>query len=337
MAAAVGMTACDGAITEPGPDPAATLTVDATAGWTFVRLGSTAQPVTVTDPSASTGWDIAFNQSAVMLNGGGIGPAGVEAHCVCDNAGATPQQVLAMTPESELPDFEAVTAARIPASADAWRADTLAPVLTGWYSYDFATHTISPAPNRTWKVRLAARGADTAYAKLRVVGIEGATQQHAGRVTIEYAVQPSRGAALGTVQTRTLDVTNGGVAFDLVSGEPATDGAWDIRLNGYTMRLNGGVSGSGAAGAALATESFGDVTDAGDLVAQQYRTDRAGGVFSAQPWYLYNVAGDHQISPTFQVYLIRRGDEIYKVQLTGYYNEAGAPRHITFRYAPLSG
>jgi hypothetical protein len=33
------------------------------------------------------------------------------------------------------------------------------------------------------------------------------------------------------------------------------------------------------------------------------------------------------------VYLVKRGVAVYKVQVISYYNTAGAPRHITFRYA----
>jgi hypothetical protein len=58
-------------------------------------------------------------------------------------------------------------------------------------------------------------------------------------------------------------------------------------------------------------------------------------VFDAHPWYRYNLDGGHQIWPTYDVFLIRRGDAVYKVQLTSYYGATGDSRQITFRYARL--
>jgi hypothetical protein len=72
-------------------------------------------------------------------------------------------------------------------------------------------------------------------------------------------------------------------------------------------------------------------------MSHHYRGDAFGGVFDEHRWYRYNLTGtDHQIWPTYDVYLIRRGTEVYKVQLVSYYDATGDSRHITFRYAPLA-
>ena len=55
----------------------------------------------------------------------------------------------------------------------------------------------------------------------------------------------------------------------------------------------------------------------------------------AHPWFRYNLQNDHQVYPTFDVYLIRKGDDVYKVQLTGYYGAAGEARHIGIRWSQL--
>jgi hypothetical protein len=58
--------------------------------------------------------------------------------------------------------------------------------------------------------------------------------------------------------------------------------------------------------------------------------------FTTSKWYRYNLTGtDHQVWPTFDVYLVQRGSEVYKIQLTNYYGPGGEPRRITFRYAKL--
>lgn len=182
---ALALAACDGGSpTEPQPSSTATLTADASAGWAYVALGTPAQTVTVADATTSAAWDLGFNATSVMLNGGENGPGGVVAYCICQNAGATDEQVLAMTAEGELADFEAVDAGDVP---------------------------------------------------------------------------------------------------------PAGDARW--------------------------------TTDA----------------FDANRWYRYNLTGNHQISPTFHVYLVRRGGDVYKVQLINYYGPAGETRRITVRYARLVG
>src|SRR5690606_20240098 len=110
-------------------------------------------------------WDMAFLRTAVTLNGGAAGPGGVQGYCICQNAGATPAQVMAMTPESELAAFESVDASSIPADESAWSSDALAPVIDGWWSYNPMTHQVSAVPTRLWIVR-SAETTSPVYAKL---------------------------------------------------------------------------------------------------------------------------------------------------------------------------
>lgn len=332
LAAALG-AACNATDTSgPGPraEPA-TLTVDASADWAWVRLGDPAATVAVTDRATSTAWDLGFFATSVMLNGGAAGSAGVEGHCLCANADLPDAAIMAMTAESEAAAFEAVGLTAVPVEPSAWETDALDPAIGGWWRYDSVTHRVSADASKVWKIRTTAGG----YAKLRVIAIEGATRDHAGRVTFQHAYQDAAGTPFGEVRTTTVDVAGGTVRVDL-SAEGLVDGAdWDLAFEGYTIRINGGVSGSGGVGAVLADESFEEMTDAGDAPASVYRGDAFGGVFVARPWYRYNLRGNHQIWPTYDVYLIRRGTEIWKVQLIGYYDVEGRSRRITFRYARL--
>jgi hypothetical protein len=325
-------TACADADPVAVTDDATTLTVDASAGWAYVRLGETATEVDVADPAASTAWDIAFNATRVMLNGGAAGPGAVRGYCLCQNASATDAQVQAMTAAGEAGDFEAVTLASVPAEAGDWEVDALDPAIAGWYAYDFGTHEVRAVPDRVWQVRGA--GEDPEYAKLRVTEVADATQAGA-RVTIEYAVQPAAGAPFGAVQTAVLDGRGDAIHFDLESGEVDGTGAWDLMLDGYDLRVNGGITGSGGAGAVLSDETFDALTDASAAPSQVYRGDAFGGVFTAEPWYRYNLDNNHTIFPTFDVYLIDTGSAVYKLQVTGYYSVTGEYRHITFRYELL--
>lgn len=335
--AAVGfllLAACDTTTPNAPVDTSVrTLTVNASQSWAYVQLADSARLVTVADPRTSLDWDLAFYATSVVLNGGAAGPGQVAGTCICRNQNLSADQLRALSPENQLAAFLAVDERAIPTADTAWKQDVLRPALEGWYRYDMATHTVTPATDRTWKVRLAD---GVSYAKLRVVGIENATRTSPGRVTLEYAVQTSAQASFGPTMRRTLDAGTGQVYLDLRSGTVGSGGSWDVWLDGYNLRLNGGVSGSGRAAAALADQPFEQMTSAADLPSQAYLSDTYGGVFAMYRWYRYNITGsDHQIWPTYDVYLVRRGSSVWKVQLIGYYNERGEPRFITFRYARL--
>ena len=334
---ATTLVACDdpAAPLDEGP---AMLTVNAVEGWAFVELGDPSAEVSVGDPTTSTAWDVAFFATSVMLNGGDAGPGGLQGYCVCQNASATDSEVLAMTAESELAAFEGVSAADIPTSEEAWLGEALHPAIEGWWSYDAATHVVSAEPGAVWLVRLSD---GTAFAKVHVVALENATQAHAGEVTIEFAVQPAAGEPMGDVQQLTVDLAATSPARVDLQTASLTDGdAWDIAFEAYTLRVNGGVSGVGQAGAVATQEEFGAVEDASGAPSSVYAADGYGGVFASNEpgtrWYRYNLQGNHQIWPTYNVYLVRRGTELFKLQLVGYYSDTGESRHITFRYARVA-
>jgi hypothetical protein len=303
--------------------------VDASTGWAFASIADESL-VSVSDPAASTAWDVGFNATSVMLNGGAAGPAGVTGHCICQNAGASDAEIIAMTAEAELADFDAVGEADIPDDPKSFESEALQTAIDGWYS---GTGTGAVADtDRAWLLRLQD---GTSYAKLRVTSLTGPTDTHAGSVTIEYAVQPSAEAAFEATETLTLDASSL-VSLDLNTGSttPAAD-EWDLSLEGFTLRLNSGVSGPGAAGATPSPEPFATVTTAA-VDSRAYQVDAFGGVFETHPWYKYNLTGENIIHPTFDVYLLKRGAEVYKVQLIDYYSAAGEPRNISFRYARLT-
>ena len=305
-----------------------TLTVDASTGWAFASIEDEGV-VSVSDPATSAAWDIGFNATRVMLNGGAAGPGDVLGYCICQNAGATDAEVVAMTAEGELADFDGVTAADIPAEAS-FESEALQTAITGWYSGTGAS-AVAEA-DLAWLVRLQD---GTSFAKVRVTSLAAPTAAHAGEVTIEYALQPTAEAAFEAVQTVTLDAS-APVSLDLNTGSTTpADGEWDLSLEGFTLRLNGGVSGSGAAAATPSPEPFEAITTAA-VDSRAYQSDAFAGVFGSHPWYRYNLTGENIIHPTFDVYLVKRGADVYKVQLIDYYSPAGDPRNISFRYTRLT-
>ena len=304
------------------------LTLDASSAWAYASLDE-GEAVVVEEPTSAPGWDIGFNATRVMLNGGAAGPAGVVGTCLCQNAGATDPQIVAFTPESELPDFEAVTSADIP-DASEFQSDALVPAIQGWYAGTGETAVAAPENSS-----LARLQDGTSFAKLHVISAHRSLAEHAGQVTFEFAVQPAADQPFEATRTVTLDASAPS-RVDLNTGATTrADTASDLSLDGFTIQLNGGVSGRGAAAAAVATEEFSSIATA-TIDPRSYLQDNFGGVFNSHPWYRYNLTGENIIHPTFEVYLIKRGDDVYKVQLVNYYGSTGEPRHITFRYARLT-
>ena len=319
------LAACD-SVTDPPPPVAGAFTVDASADWAYVSLADSAV-VSPATPRESSDWDIAFFATNVMLNGGAAGPGGVTGACLCQNAGATSAQILAMTPDSELGDFEAVVS--VPASA-AFSADALTPAVSGWYTG--AGASAAAVTDRIFLVKLS-DGAS--YAKVHVTGIAGASAESAGEVTLEYAVQETSTAAFGA--TKTIVLESGATAAADLNADAHTTAAsdWDLKLEGWNVLVNGGVSGPGSAAVADGEGDFASITTA-VTAPQAYRQDKFAGVFAETPWYRYNLAGDNRISPTFDVFLVKRGSAVYKVQVINYYNATGAARHISFRYEQIA-
>lgn len=325
IVASLILAACADSVTEPPAPVEGTLSVDASAGWTYVNLESGATVSPSPSPRESSGWDVAFFATSISLNGGAAGPGGVSGACLCQNASASDAEVLAMTDAGEKADFDAVATV---STAATFAPDVLVPAVSGWYGGVGAAALADPA-----KVFLVRLSNGTSFAKVHVTSIQGASAASAGSVTLEYAVQATSADAFGPTKTITLGSTS---SADLKADALITTGtAWDVRLDGWNLTLNGGVTGSGGAAAAAGTESFAATTTA-VTAPQAYRTDAFGGVFTSSPWYRYNIAGDNRISPTFNVYLIRRGTSVYKLQIVNYYSTTGEARHITFRYKKIA-
>lgn len=336
LALVLAAAACDeDAVNAPLVPVTREITVDANSR-VYLSLDDTARVVPVTDPATSSAWDLSFLATTVTVNGGAAGPGGAGGFCVCQNGNPTTTELQAMTPASELADFEAVEASAIPAS-EQFITDQLAPAVSGWYSGSGATAAV--VAGRSFIIRRVS--ATTTLAKMRVVSFSGATATSPGSITIEYAVQSAPGQPFGSDQQATIAVGASPVRFDFETGAVTTSSTdWELTFEGWHIRTNGGVSGTGGMSAVPDNSTpYASITAsyAGSVPAQAYRSDGFSGVFQASPWYRYNITGtDNQIWPTFQVYLLRRGTEVFKVQLTGYYGSNGAPRQITVRYARLS-
>lgn len=334
------LAACDSSDTV-GPDPINTATtevlVNASAGTAYVQLGDTVRVVTPASPVASTEWDLSLFATTVALNSGAGGPGDVEAYCLCGNEGVSNTEIQALTAANQLAAFQAVTAAQIPADA-AFGRESLIPRITGWYTGTGASAAANPG--RTFVLLRTRVLPIPLYGKFRVTNISGATTTSPGTVTIEYTMQATGAGPLPAARTATITVGSAPVHFDLIAGTTVSASAtWDIRFDGFLIRANSGASGGEGILVAPPVDANFATLDLAALRAtpnRDFGQDALGGPFGARPWYRYNVTGtDLQIWPTFNVYLVKKGTQVFKVQLTGYYDTQGQSRRITVRSARL--
>jgi hypothetical protein len=332
LVALFAVAACsDDDATGPAPlDPSTAEATISSETTSYVSLAGGPTLVTVTDPVANTAWDLTLSTLNVNTNSA----AGVRVHCLCGNAAATNSELQAMSPANQLAAFNAVSAANIPAD-EAFSPDVFAPAISGWSTGDGAAAVANPD-----RLIVLRRGStELTFVKVRVTAVTAPTATGFGSVTIEYAAQPTPGAVFDAVRTATLVP---GTTFEFASATAGSPSSWDIKLDGRNLVLNSGVTGSGSTvGISLAGSpglNFTTLTAATAATIQPttFRRDGAVSVFGSQVWYKYNITGtDLQVWPTFNVYLVKRGTQVWKVQLTNYYSLTGDPRNITIRSARL--
>lgn len=128
--------------------------------------------------------------------------------------------------------------------------------------------------------------------------------------------------------------------------DPDDDAVWDLAALRFNVKTNGGTSGSGGAAVAiLEGTSFDAVTSA---PADGYVEDAAedpgvGGEmadvvpgYAFDEWFAYDMM-NHTLAPVAgRVYVVRTPEgNHYKVEMLGYYDDAGTPGFVRFRWAAL--
>ena len=334
------LVACESSdVTGPPPINTATteVLVDASARTAYVQLGDTVRVVTPASPATSTDWDLSMFATTVAVNSGAGGPGNVQAFCLCGNENVTNAQIQTLTAANQRAAFDAVTAAQIPPD-NQFSSESLIPRVSGWFTGTGAAAVANPA--RTFVILRTRVLPIPLYGKFRVINISGATATTPGSVTIEYTMQATGAGPLPATRTATITVGAAPVFFDLVNGREVTaSDTWDIRFEGFLIRANSGASGGAGVLVAPPVDAPFATLDLAALRATPnpaFGQDALGGPFGARPWYRYNVTGtDLQIWPTFNVYLVKRGAQVWKVQLVGYYDTQGQSRRITVRSARL--
>jgi len=205
-------------------------------------------------------------------------------------------------------------------------------------------------PTRAWKLRLAGgRG----FALIRVERIDNEssnpspTDGMAG-IKIGFRLQPTDGS-LGTLDSVVVAIDPGSSAVINLSTKAVTpsvmpqDCSWDLRVTrAYELVVNTSATCDTGTFPLAQTDDFTALTTAADAPQYAPFISQVSGPIPttfddpAGP-FLYGIdpANPQRLYPTFNVYLVKVGSAVYKVQLTGYYSETGASGHPTIRYAKL--
>lgn len=340
-AAACGETEeITGTLNQPA-GPTRSITVNAANGFVYLALGDTLSVASVADPATSTAWDVGVFAFNTITNSGAGGPGDTRGVCLCAPE-PTVARLQQMNATSELARFDSVTTARIP-DASRFIRDSLVPGVDGWFT-GTAGPSATARPTRTFLV--VDGTAAPIYTKLRVTAITNPTAAGPGTMTIEWASQTTPFTSpFGATRTTTLTVGAAPVYLDLTTGtQVAATGRWQLQFRGWTIRANSGVSGPGTVSIArLDNVDFAALTAPQALAVPrgQFVRDNIVGPFSTNgflgsPWR-YNILGnDNQVWPTFDVFLVRRGTAVWKLQFTSYYGLGAQERQVTIRYARLT-
>ncbi|MGP5493698.1 HmuY family protein [Psychrobacter celer] len=190
-------------------------------------------------------------------------------------------------------------------------------------------------------------------------GSDGSSSGNNGNSDNAGSTPPASSASFN--ETATWQVTNlapdSATCYDFdAKAESSCDGdTWDIKFENQARSVklwsNSGDSGAGLGGV-FGLIDWSDLSrytnatldpDTGRDISLHYNEDRSGGVFTAKPWFEYNLQGNHQLYPNNRVYMVTTNSSsdmtdssvqqpIYAMQITNYYNDAGKSGYPTIRW-----
>ena len=190
-------------------------------------------------------------------------------------------------------------------------------------------------------------------------GSDGSSSGNNGNSDNDGSTPPASSASFS--ETATWQVTNlapdSATCYDFdAKAESSCNGdTWDIKFENQARSVklwsNSGDSGAGMGGV-FGLIDWSDLSrytnatldpDTGRDISLHYNEDRSGGVFTAKPWFEYNLQGKHQLYPNNRVYMVTTDSSsamtdssvqqpIYALQITNYYNDAGKSGYPTIRW-----
>lgn len=280
-------------------------------------------------------WDILVRRYVIRVNGtatGGAASKNVTAYAMNNNRARTDAEVLAFTPANTLAAFDAVRASAIPADS-AFKADRLE---ENTYAYLILGGTPRPALTNYWKVKTSTGG----YAVVRATALTFTAQNALASITLESRLQT--GSTLGAVQTLTVPFAGAVRNVSLVSNAavPANGCNWDLAIDPSTFEVTTNAACNVGTYPGGSAPTFANATTASD--APQYArflSELSGPIPNSftdlgAP-FRYDLAGDRRLNPAYNIYLVKVGTRVYKMQVINYYNESGASGYLTIRSARI--
>jgi hypothetical protein len=175
----------------------------------------------------------------------------------------------------------------------------------------------------------------------------GGRQRDAGASEVigKFSHHELADGALDTVVDATLDSEWQYLDLDTRTADD-DEARWDLGFSRFRIRVNGGAGGPGGVEvAALADADFDALERAPDQGFAPARPDgdededsEPDTVFNSGPedWYAYDVM-KHTLSPLPIVYAIASSEQrFYKLRIDGYYDDAGTPGFLRFRWAAIA-
>lgn len=128
---------------------------------------------------------------------------------------------------------------------------------------------------------------------------------------------------------------------EVAVADPLSSMDWDLGFERYLIASNGGVSGPGGVEAVQITDT--DWEALTTAPAEGYTSDLADDddentnpEYALGEWFDY-AEEDHAVTPKDVLYVLKAvSGTWYKLQILDYYDEAGSPAYITFRWAEVA-
>lgn len=190
-----------------------------------------------------------------------------------------------------------------------------------WLAYDTGVGIYSAKAGNGWIIRSATKvGGTDHYARVKVQTVTVVSDPAESR-KIVLAVEKWNGSTFDApADSPEMDFTNGRQYWDLETntlvGE-TDDWELSIKADGrdFPIQVNGGASGTGAAGVGALQLALGAINNPTDTTqVYKYFGDTASGALSTPgsfgPFH-YGVGGGHDMWPTFAVYLFKTTDDRY--------------------------
>lgn len=287
--------------------------------------------------SRSAEWDLALRRYEIRVNSAavaGTASRNLSGYSLGNNAAASDAQVLAFTAANQRTAFDNVREAQIPADAE-FESDRLTENSQAYLVFGAVPAARSSA---YWMMRLS----NGSFAAVRAASLTFSQSVEVQSLVLETRLQT--GTTLGATQAFTIQPAGQVVHFNLATRSVVTpDGCnWDLRFDPASTSLSitlntacnvGSYPGPGSPTFAAVT----DVSNAPQYVPflSQLEGPIPFSIDQDDAPFRYNLSGNNRLHPTFNVYLVKSGTRVYKVQATDYYNDTGTSGHLTLRYARI--